>query len=126
MPTNANRRVLILCAEPLLGALVASVVEAADATPHFAREGESATEALERVRPMAVVLLDAMHQDAGSEIFLGRARRYAAELLLFGSAGALRDAETWARAQGIPTFALPEQFHELKLAVDRACSTSRV
>lgn len=125
MPTNANPRVLILTAEPLVACLIGQLVEASGCLALFPAGGESASEAFDRARPITVVLLDAGNEEAESDVLVGRARRHGAPILLFGATAAVRRCAEWARARAITPFALPAELDALRGAIDRACASAR-
>ena len=125
MPINANARVLILTAEPLLACLIGYLVDAAGLVPLFQVSGESASEAFDRTRPITAVLLDVTNDGAGSDVLVERARRHSASILLFGAASAVRRCQEWARTRGIASFALPEQFEPFRTAIDRVSGRGR-
>lgn len=91
----------------MAAALVGSLVELARLQPAFANSGESADEALARVKPMLAILIDALSSAAQSDLFFARARSRDVFVALFcGDAQKARPLE-WARSHGISVFGLP-------------------
>lgn len=74
---------LILSPDPLAGALIGAAVELIGHRIEFVRPGESAREALRRVRP-AMLLLDCDDPNAADEALLGPAMMMGARIFLFG------------------------------------------
>src|SRR5688572_31352308 len=73
-PLHAHQKVLILSDDPVAAALIGALVERARLEPTFMTAGESADRALARVKPALAILVDALSDTAGSDIFLARAR----------------------------------------------------
>jgi hypothetical protein len=91
----------------MAAALVASLVELVRLQPAFAASGESADQALARVRPMLAILVDALSDVAESDLFLARARSRSVAVALFcGLADKPRHTE-WALQRDVPVFGLP-------------------
>jgi hypothetical protein len=97
--------VLLLSADPLASALVGAAVELAGHAPRFPRAGESARDALRRLRPR-VVLVDCDHE-ACSEEFIGPALMTRARVQLFRSRRTQRDASEVARRLGLSVVEFP-------------------
>src|SRR5688500_11579493 len=116
---RAGNKVLILASDPLLAALLGGLVELARLEAAFARDGELPADALARVRPLAAILIEAVLEDAESDLFLTRARKRGVEVLVFGSAVAIDRIASWARMQNVPTFVLPADVTQLQGALDR-------
>lgn len=119
MTTTADHKVLIVAADPLLAALVGSVVELSSLRATFPRAGERAEDALGRMKPLLAILIDAVAGEAESDIFLARARKRGVEVLLFGSASRIVMRRGWAEAHGVPIYALPDQVSDLEEALQR-------
>src|SRR5437016_14553168 len=83
-PIRADHKVLIIASDPLLGALVGSLVEATRLHATFPRENERPEDALARVRPLAAILVDAITSESESDLFLARDRRRQSLVLMFG------------------------------------------
>ena len=112
-PKRAGHKILVIAAEPLLAALVGTVVEAARFTAAFPDLDERPERALERVKPVAAILLEASDDRAGSDLFVARARKLGVRVLVFGPAHLMREQREWTRQHGLPAFTLPDQLEEL-------------
>jgi hypothetical protein len=116
-------KLLVLAADPVVAALLGLLAEAADCTPAFAAEGERAEDAIERVRPLYVVLIDGAMQAADSDLFYARAARSRVALAVFTTSthasfpqGALR--------RGVPCAPVPMDLSQLEALLE-AASASR-
>jgi hypothetical protein len=112
-PKRAGHKILVIAAEPLLAALVGTVVEAARFTAAFPDLDERPERALERVKPVAAILLEASADRAGSDLFVARARKLGVRVLVFGPANLMRTQHEWTRQHGLPAFTLPDQLEDL-------------
>src|SRR5581483_3402565 len=112
-----SNRILILGREPVVAALVGILVEGADKIPVYANPGETATEAIERLRPLAVVLVDATIDAAQSDLFFAVAARHGIRSVVFGAVTSARAIAEIAAARGIPWFTLPPTVDELSVAL---------
>jgi hypothetical protein len=97
--------VLLLSADPLASALLGAAVELAGHVPRFPRAGETARDALRRLRPRAV-LVDGDHE-ACSDEFIGPALMTGARVQLFRSRHTQRDAGDIARRLGLSIVEFP-------------------
>ena len=75
-----NGKVLILSPHVMTAALVGWYVELAKLEPAFAAPGENPSDALARVKPLLVVLIDAASEDAISDLFAARASKAPASM----------------------------------------------
>lgn len=109
MPTKAKRnaRILILSNHPLLAALLGMLVELESFEPAFADPEESAEDALARIKPLLVVLLDADMKAAQSDLFFARAARRGVRVVLFKPPGSARDVRALAEARSLDWISLP-------------------
>jgi hypothetical protein len=119
LTTGGNDRILVLAADSLLAALIGQVIEATRLRVEFPKAGERPEDALTRIRPLAAILLDAVTDEAESDLFLARARRGGVAVYIFGSAAQVRRRSAWARMRDVPTFALPAQLDELSAQLER-------
>ena len=124
-PIRADHKVLIIASDPLLGALVGSLVEATRLQAAFPRENERPEDALARVRPLAAILVDAITSESESDLFLARARRRRILVLMFGSADSVGQRAAWATARHVPMFAIPADVHALQAALERVLSPGK-
>jgi hypothetical protein len=97
--------VLLLSADPLASALLGAAVELAGHAPRFPRAGETARDALRRLRPHAV-LVDCDHE-ACSDGFIGPALMTGARVQLYRSRRTQQDASEMARRLGLSVVELP-------------------
>ena len=118
-PFRSDHKVLIVAHDVLLAALIGVLVEAARLQAAFPQPGEAVDDALLRVRPLAGVLLDAVADDAGSDVFLARARRVGVPVMLFGPAPGVARHAAWAAERDIPAFVLPRDTGELRAFLER-------
>ena len=79
-------KVLILSPHVMTAALVGWYVELAMLEPAFAAPGEQPADALTRVKPLLVVLIDADSRDALSDLFAARAAKREVGLAIFSGA----------------------------------------
>jgi hypothetical protein len=112
--------VLILAHDRLLAALLGTLVETHQLRPAFQRESESAEAALERVKPIAAVLIDAALAGAATDLFVARVKRRGAMVVLFGAEGELSDHREWATSAQVPTIVLPIELPALMTALASA------
>lgn len=117
MPDPTPRRgsrVLIVCADPLVAALLGIFVELVHHRPLFPEPGERPEDAIERFRPLAIVLVDGDLAVVASDLFLAAAARAKVGLAILGlppSAARVRDL---AEARGVPYFDFPASVAELE------------
>jgi len=116
--TSSGHYVLVIANDAFAAALVGSLVETVRLRAAFVGAGERPEEALVRVRPLAVILLEAQADQAESDMFVARARRGGAQLLLFGRASEIDARMAWADECGVPAFALPEELDALQAALE--------
>ena len=117
MTPSSDHKVLIVAPDPVLAALVGSVVELSRLRAAFPRADERPEDALARVKPLIAILIDALADEAESDIFLARARKKGVHLLLFGGAAAAKARRPWAEARGITVYALPDEINALEEAI---------
>ena len=105
-------RILILAQESVAAALLGLLVELDRYEPVFAHPNESPEEAVRRVRPALVILLDGSLDAAASDVFHARAKD--TPIILFGTPGTAGRVRAVALERKLSWFALP---------VDRATVT---
>ena len=115
-------KVLILSPHVMTAALVGWYVELAKLEPAFAAPGEHPEEALARVKPVLVILIDSQFEEALSDLLVARATKRGIGLALFGTGSALADDEGhhWAERHGISFFRLPIDLEEFGRVLDQA------
>jgi hypothetical protein len=113
-------KVLILSPHVMTAALVGWYVELAKLEPTFAAPGEHPDEALARIRPVLVVLIDAELSDAISDLLVVRAARKGAGLALFTGRSHDEPVRAWAERRGVPFFKLPIDLEAFGRMLDQA------
>lgn len=116
--------VLLLSDDAMTLALLGLLVELADFVPAFAEEGERPEDALSRVRPAFVVVLDDTIDAARSDLFFARAAQRKVGLAIFSGKGSARDLADGIGARGIPYFALPTDVDNLARIIRTAATTA--
>ena len=108
MPHSASKaKVLIIAREAVIAALIGMLLELEGYEPVYAAIGERAEDALSRVRPPLVVVLDGGLDAARSDLFYARALSSQAKVVLFGEPFAAEDVRAMARERRVPYFAMP-------------------
>jgi hypothetical protein len=120
----ADHKVLIVAPDPVLAALVGSVVELSRLSAAFPRVDERPEDALMRVKPLIAILIDAAADAAESDLFLARARKKGVHILVFGSAANASARRAWAETRGIAVYTLPDQVGALQEAIDRIAASA--
>jgi hypothetical protein len=115
---RSRKNVLIVASDPVLAALLGGLVDAMRFQPVFPGVGEDPDAALARVRPLAVILMEGSSTTAGSQLFVVRARRRGARVMLFGHPASIAPLKEWAAQHDIDAFALPEELERLQDALD--------
>lgn len=83
------------------------LVELVGLVPAFAEAGERPEDALRRIRPLLVVLLDAELDAARSDLFFAHAAKRHVGLAVFGPTGSEARLASIARARGVPWLEVP-------------------
>lgn len=111
----------------MTAALVGWYVELAKLEPAFAGPGEHPEEALARVKPVLVLLIDAEFEEALSDLLAARAAKRGIGLAVFGSGSASVDdvARAWADRHGIRLFRLPVDLEFFGRVLDQAARTGQ-
>ena len=110
---RSGLNVLIIANDPMLAALVGGLVEASRLRAVFLQPGENPEVAVTRVRPLAIVMMEGSAEGAGSELFVARARRRGARVILFGDATSIAPIREWAAELEVGVFQLPDELEEL-------------
>ena len=113
-------KVLILSPHVMTAALVGWYVELSKLEPAFAAPGEHPSDALTRVKPLLVVLIDAESHDAVSDLFAARAAKREIGLAMFSGAVDDEGARDWARRHRLPFFRLPVDLEAFGRVLDFA------
>lgn len=90
--------------------------------PAFAQPGESPEEAVQRVRPVLIILLDGSLDAADSDVFYGRAR--GAAVVLFGTRSNLPHVKEMAEKRGVLWFSMPTDRPTLSRVMREAVSAA--
>lgn len=113
-------KVLILSPHVMTAALVGWYVELARLEPAFAAPGERPEEALSRVKPLLVVLIDVEAQEAISDLFAARALKRDIGLAVFSGSAEDAAAREWASRNALPFFRLPVDLEAFGRVLDQA------
>lgn len=119
-------RILVLAREPIVAALVGMLVEMVGRTPVFAESDEAPSDALLRLRPLAVLLVDASIDAARSDLFFAIAARHGVRIAVFGDDRRARSLAEIAGHRRIPWFTIPPTLDELTVAINAAAGDRRV
>ena len=117
-PERTGHRILIVAADPILAALVGTMVEFARYTAAFPGPDELPAQALERVKPLAAVVLDISEDAGASDLFVSRADRLSVPVLLFGRPEVLEQRRQWLAHRQLTAFALPDEIAQLESAIE--------
>jgi hypothetical protein len=119
-------RVLILSSEPLIAALVGLLVETVGRNAVFAAPGEQPGEAVARLRPLAVVLVDCSMDAARSDLFFAVLARHGIGSIVFGSEHQARAIAEIAAARSLPWLTVPPTVDDLSRAIATAAGEAAV
>jgi hypothetical protein len=117
--------ILILSDEPVVAALVGLLIELTGREPVFPDANESAADAVERLRPLAVVLVDCAYAAARSDVFFALAAQKRLAVAVFGPDAKARDIGEIAARRSIPWLVLPPAGDDVALAIMSAAEPSR-
>ncbi|HET9425777.1 MAG TPA: hypothetical protein VFO55_10430 [Gemmatimonadaceae bacterium] len=118
-------KVLILSPHVMTAALVGWYVELAKLEPAFAAPGERPEDALSRVKPLLVVLVDVECEEAISDLFVARALKREVGLAMFSGSSEETAAREWARRHELPFFRLPVDLESFGRVLDQAARLGR-
>lgn len=113
-------RVLIVAGDPLVAALLGMLLDPSRHEPVFPQPDERPEDAVARLRPPLAILLDGELEAARSDLFIARAARARAALLLFASPGSGDAVRALAATHGVSAFALPLDRARLTRLLDEA------
>lgn len=121
-PDSRSLPVLVLCSDVVAAALLGIFVELARFTPVFPRVDERPEDAIARLRPLAVVLLDDALEAVRSDLFFAAAARTRTPMAVFT---APRTAAHTARAaeRGVPCFGFPTSVGDMQRMLAAAQAT---
>lgn len=112
--------VLVLTDQPIIAALIGLQLEVIGRQPVFAAAGETPTAAIQRVRPVMVVLIDVALETAQSDLLFALAARRGVGIVVFGADYYGRRIAEIAAQRRAPWFVIPPDLADLSLAVDAA------
>ena len=119
--TFARRtRVLILARESVIAALIGMLLELEEFEPVYPEPDERPDDAVRRVRPPLVVVLDGGADVARSDLFYARAAQHGACVVLFSEPVAAEEVRAVARARALPFFSMPVDRSTLGEVLHRA------
>lgn len=108
MPARRERTtVLILARESVIAALIGMLLELEEYEPVFADPGERPEDAIRRLRPPLIVLLDGALDAATSDLFHARADAAGARVVLFTEPLAAEELRAVARERRLPCVVMP-------------------
>lgn len=119
---TARPTVLLLSDDAMTLALFGMLIELAGFAPAFAAPGERADDAITRVRPLLVVLLDDTSAGARSDLFFARAAQRRIALAVFPGKGSSGELMKVMGERGIPWFELPVDVENLTRAINSAAT----
>ena len=122
-PDSNSLHVLVLSPDPIAAAFLGMLVELARYVPAFARDGERPEEAIARIRPLAVVLVDGALDAARSDLFFAAAARARVGLAVFSAPRGATPVAPHALARGVPVSAFPATLADLQRLLEQAQST---
>ena len=112
--------VLLISDDPIAAALLGLLTELAGYVPAFAAPGERPEDALARVRPLCVVLLDGALDSASSDLFFARAAKRQVGLALFGAPGQREQLAARAGRRSIPWLEMPVDLPRFREVLETA------
>jgi hypothetical protein len=118
-------RVLVLADGPVVAALIGMLVETTGRTPVFANPDEVPTDALERTRPTAAVIIDVTLSAAESDLFFAAAAKWNIGVAVFGPESASRRIAEIAAGRHVPWFTMPPTAEQLSSALDVTTGADR-
>jgi hypothetical protein len=113
-------KVLILSPHVMTAALVGWYVELARLEPAFADPGEHPDQAVDRVRPILVLLIDSELEAGLTDLLAARAARRGAGVAVFGAANGSETGRAWAARHDIRYFELPVDLESFGRVLDLA------
>ncbi len=117
---KTKARVLILARDPVIAALIGMLLEMDGYDPVFPAPGETAEQALGRLRAPLIVCADCDIPDVQSDLFFARVRRSGARFVLFGAPGSEQTVKDLAAQRSARYFMLPTDRATLARVLDDA------
>ena len=120
----STSRVLILAQEPLAAALLGLLIELDRYEPAFANPKESPEEAVRRVRPVLVILVDGSLDAAASDVF--HARTKGTPMILFGTPATAERVRGLALERALAWFTVPVERAAVTRLIQEAVASGTV
>src|SRR3954471_4991015 len=121
MPGNS---IVLICAkDPMIAALLGMFAELTQCTPVFPRPDEHLEVALQRIRPLLVVLLDSSLDASRSDLFFAQAAKRRVGLVMIGDRDGAGSLAAMAQSRGIPCLELPADFQQFREALRAGAET---
>jgi hypothetical protein len=115
----SGESVVLICAkDPMIAALLGLFTELAHRTPAFPRSDERPEDALQRVKPLVVVVLDSALDAARSDLFFAQAAKRRVGVVIIGDGDRNSTVAGIAEPRGIPWLELPADFHEFRAVLE--------
>ena len=111
---------LIVAGDPMVAALLGMLLDPTRHEPVYPQPDERPEDAVARLRPPLAILLDGEQEPARSDLFLARADRARATLLLFTPPTGGAAVRALAEQRGVPCFSLPIDRASLTRILDDA------
>lgn len=102
----------------MLAALVGLVAERRRLFPVFPWPNERPEVALDRERPLLAILMDVTVENAESDLFIKRAAKLGAQVIVFGHERVVAARRDWAAANGVGLFGLPAELDPFEEALE--------
>ena len=115
-------KVLVLARETVLAALIGMLLELEHYEPLFAEPNERSEDAIRRLRPPLIVMLDGELDAASSDLFFARATASGARVVLFTEPLAAEELRAVARERRIPYVIMPVDGATLGRVLDKVAS----
>ncbi|MBV9880116.1 MAG: hypothetical protein JO180_06440, partial [Gemmatirosa sp.] len=115
-------RVLVLAGETVIAALIGLLLELEDYEPVFAQPDERPEDAIRRLNPPLVVMLDGKLESAHSDLFYARASAAGARVVLFSEPVAAEAVRAVARARHLQCIEMPVDRATLGRVLEHAVS----
>jgi DNA-binding NtrC family response regulator len=105
--------VLVIARDAVLAAFVGMLLELEQCEPVFPAPDERPEDAIRRLRPPLIVVLDGQMPEARSDLFFARCAQSGARVCLFGGPDSVDEVRAAARARRLGFFPVPCDRREL-------------
>lgn len=119
--SSTKARVLVLAREAVIAALVGMLLELEDYVPVFPEPDERPDDAIRRLRPPLIVILDGSLPEARSDLFHARCAQAGARVCLFSEPVAAEAVRDEARERRAEFFSMPVERRDLGTVLARLC-----